>query len=305
MKNRRQFLLEALAWSAGLGLSVPVWDATSTFAAGNAPEIAVVTGKDYGMLVTKAIETLGGPQAFVKEGDKVVIKPNIGWDRTIAQGANSHPAVVVQLVKLALEAGAEEVKIFDHTCNEKRRCYVSSGIQDAIDAIDDKRVRLEHIDQRKFIPVDIKNGKSLSQWEIYRDALQADVYINVPVAKHHGLSRLTLGLKNAMGVIGGRRGSLHFNLGQKLADLATVIRPTLTVVDATRMLMRNGPQGGDENDVVLRDTILATTDPVAADAYATTLFGLKPEEIESTVAAYALELGEIDPAKMRIHQFQL
>jgi len=305
MRNRRQFLLEALAWSAGLGLPIPIWDATSTFAAESSPEVAVVTGKDYGMLVTKALETLGGPQAFVKKGDKVVIKPNIGWDRTIAQGANSHPAVVVQLAKMALEAGADEVKIFDHTCNEKRRCYVNSGIQDAIDTMGDKRVRLEHIDQRKFIPVDIKNGKSLTEWEIYRDALKADVYINVPVAKHHGLSRLTLGLKNAMGVIGGRRGSLHFNLGQKLADLATVIRPTLTVVDATRMLMRNGPQGGDENDVEIRDTVLATTDPVAADAYATTLFGLKPEDIESTVAAYALGLGEIDPAKMRIHQIQL
>ncbi|SHO47849.1 DUF362 domain-containing protein [Desulfopila aestuarii] len=305
MKNRRQFLLEAMAWSAGLGLPVPLWDATSAFAIENTPKLVVVTGKSYDILVTKALETLGWPGAFIKNGDKVVIKPNIGWDRNVAQGANSHPIVVVQLAKLALDAGAGEVKIFDHTCNEKRRCYVNSGIQDGVAAIGDKRVRLLHIDQRKFVPVDIKNGKSLSQWEIYRDALEADVYINVPVAKHHGLSRLTLGLKNAMGVIGGRRGSLHFNLGQKLADLATVIRPTLTVVDATRLLMRNGPQGGNEDDVEIRDTVIASTDPVAADAYATTLFGLKPEEIDSTVAAHAMGLGEMDPAKMRIQEFQL
>lgn len=305
MRNRRQFLLEVLAWSAGLGLPVPVWDATSAFAMEGTPEVAVVTGKAYDMLATKALEALGWPGSFIKKGDKVVIKPNIGWDRTVAQGANSHPLVVVQLAKLALDAGADEVKIFDHTCNEKRRCYVNSGIQDGVAAIGDKRVRLEHIDQRKFVPLDIKNGKSLTQWEIYRDALEADVYINVPVAKHHGLSRLTLGLKNAMGVIGGRRGSLHFNLGQKLADLATVIRPTLTVVDATRMLMRNGPQGGDEADVEIRDTVIASTDPVAADAYATTLFGLKPEEIDSTVAAHAMGLGEMDLTRMRIKQLQL
>ena len=161
------------------------------------------------------------------------------------------------------------------------------------------------MDNRKYVPMDIRKGKSLNRWEIYRDALEADCYVNVPVAKHHGLSGLTLGLKNSMGVIGGNRGSPHFSLGQKLADLATVLRPHLTVIDATRMLMRNGPQGGRIEDVKIADTLVVATDPVAADAYATTLFGMKPEEIGSTKAAFHMGIGEMDLAKMQIHELKV
>jgi len=138
--------------------------------------------------------------------------------------------------------------------------------------------------------------------QIYKDALDADTYINVPVAKHHSLSRLTLGLKNSMGVLGGDRGNMHHNLGQKLADLATVVRPKLTVIDATRILLRNGPQGGDIDDVKVLDTVVASADPVACDAFATTLFDMQPEEISSTVAAYKMGLGEMDLARMQIIQ---
>lgn len=303
--NRRTFLKDVLLWSAGIGITVPVLDITQTFAMAPRPEVVKVTGSAYEKLVVAAIENLGGAKRFVSSGDSVVIKPNIGWDRRPEQGANTHPAVVKKLVELVLDSGASKVVIFDHTCNEKRRCYVNSGIQDVIDGLGDKRVRLDHIDKRKFIPVDIKKGRSLTRWEIYRDALDADVYINVPVAKHHGLSRLTLGLKNSMGVIGGSRGRLHFNLGQKLADLATVVRPTLTVIDATRMLLRNGPQGGNVDDVRIADTLIASADPVAADAYATTLFDMEPEEIASTQAAYAMGLGEMNIKKMDVRELTL
>ncbi len=303
--NRRTFLKDVLLWSAGIGITVPVLDITQTFAMAPRPEVVKVTGSAYDKLVVAAIENLGGAKRFVSSGDSVVIKPNIGWDRRPEQGANTHPAVVKKLVELVLDSGASKVVIFDHTCNEKRRCYVNSGIQDVIDGLGDKRVRLDHIDKRKFIPVDIKKGRSLTRWEIYRDALDADVYINVPVAKHHGLSRLTLGLKNSMGVIGGSRGRLHFNLGQKLADLATVVRPTLTVIDATRMLLRNGPQGGNVDDVRIADTLIASADPVAADAYATTLFDMEPEDIASTQAAYAMGLGEMNIKKMDVRELTL
>lgn len=303
--NRRRFLQDALRWTAGIAMPIPVIDITRAIAAPAPPKLAKITGSDYRKAVAAAVDALGTMQSLVSAGDTVVIKPNIGWDRSIAQGANTHPAVVVALIEQALDAGAARVNIFDYTCNEKRRCYTNSGIQEAIDTFGDKRVRLTHIDSRKFIPVDIKKGKSLTRWEIYRDALDADAYINVPVAKHHGLSGLTLGLKNSMGVIGGRRGNLHFNLGQKLADLATVIRPDLTVIDATRMLLRNGPQGGSLDDVRVADTVVASRDPVAADAYATTLFGLAPGDIDSTVAAHSMGLGEMDVARMQITTLQL
>ena len=181
--------------------------------------------------------------SYVRPGDRVVVKPNIGWDRSPEQGANTHPAVVRAIVEQVLEAGAARVLVFDRTCNEPRRCYKNSGIEDALSSLGNK-VRVEHIDERKFVPVEVARGKALTELSIYRDALEADCYINVPVAKHHGLSRLTLGLKNSMGVLGGNRGQMHHGIGQKLADLATVLRPTLNVIDATRMLMDNGPQGG-------------------------------------------------------------
>ena len=238
--------------------------------------------------------------AFISKGDKVLVKPNIGWDRNPDQAANTHPLVVKALVEHALAAGAKQVKVFDRTCNEARRCYVNSGIQDALKTIKDRRVTYFHPDERKYIPVTIERGKAVSSLKIYKDALEADIYINVPIAKHHSLSRLTLGIKNSMGVLGGERGRMHHDLGQKLADLATVIRPKLTVIDATRILLRNGPQGGNLADVKVLDTIIASADPVAADAYATTLFDMQPDEIPSTVAAYKHGLGEMEIAKMKV-----
>ncbi len=300
--NRRKFIKDVMLWSAGLTLSVPRLTLGEVVAGQpKVPQLVAIKGEDYLQLVLKAIETLGGIDQFVKSGDKVVVKPNMGWDRTPEQGANTHPLVVRALVELALDGGAAQVKVFDYTCNEKRRCYRNSGIVDELKKIGDPKVRWEHVDKRKFVPVDIVQGKSLKNWSIYKDALTADSYINVPVAKHHGLSRLSLGLKNSMGVIGGNRGRLHYNLGQELADLATVVQPSLTVIDATRMLLRNGPQGGRLSDVRIADTVVASADPIAADAYTTTLFGLNPEDIESTVAGHKMGLGEMDLEKMNIN----
>lgn len=299
--NRRKFIKDVLLWSAGLSVSIPRLTVNEAYA-GQVPSplLVVAKGTDYSQLVEKVFQTLGGMSKFVRPGDKVVIKPNIGWDRTPEQAANTHPVVVKALVEHALEAGASQVRVFDRTCNEERRCYHNSGILDALKSLKNKRVKYDYVDNRKFIPVEIKRGSSLTSLNLYRDALEADSYINVPVAKHHGLSRLTMGLKNSMGVIGGNRGQMHFNLGQKLAELATVIQPKLTVIDATRMLMANGPQGGDLDDVKIGNTIIASTDPVAADAFTTTLFDLEPGDIESTQEAYKMGLGEMDLAKMKI-----
>ncbi len=299
--KRRKFLKDVLLWSAGLSVSIPRFYIPELFAGEiPTPNLALAQGRDYQELAAKVLSLLGGMEQFVRPGDKVVVKPNMGWDRSPELAANTHPLVVKALVEQALEAGAATVRVFDRCCNEERRCYSNSGIRAALKSLKNKRVQCDYIDSRKFVPIEIKKGRSLKQWDIYRDALEADCYINVPVAKHHGLSRLTLGLKNSMGIIGGNRGSWHHDLGQKLADLATVIEPKLTVIDATRILLRNGPQGGDLDDVKVLDTLIASTDPVATDAYATTLFGLKPTAIDSTVAAYKMGLGEIDIAKMKI-----
>jgi len=298
--NRREFLRDVLLWSAGLTVAVPRLTLAEVLAAPPpSPLVVVGTGADYPRLVARVLEAAGGMRNYVRPGARVVIKPNIGWDRSPEQGANTHPVVVKAVVEQALAAGAARVQVFDRTCNEPRRCYKNSGIEDALASLGSK-VRVEHIDERKFVPVEVARGKALTELSLYRDALAADCYLNVPVAKHHGLSRLTLSLKNSMGVLGGNRGRLHHSLGQKLADLATVLRPTLNIIDATRMLMANGPQGGRLEDVQVANTIIASVDPVAADAYATTLFGLEPGDIESTSAAHAMGLGEMDLSRMRI-----
>ena len=302
--DRRDFLKQVMLWSAGISTAIPSFQIVPELLAADEqpPLVSHAKGKDYYALVAQVLEPLGTISKFVTTGDRVVIKPNMAWDRNPAQAANTHPQVVKALVELSLDAGAGKVMVFDRTCNEERRCYVNSGIQDAMATVKDSRLKYYHPDSRKFVPVDIKRGKAIRRLEIYKDALEADTYINVPVAKHHSLSRLTLGLKNSMGVLGGNRGQMHQNIGQKLADLATVVKPKLTVIDATRVLLRNGPQGGDIDDVKILDTVIASADPVACDAYATTLFDLQPEEISSTVAAYKLGLGEMDLAKMRIIQ---
>jgi uncharacterized protein (DUF362 family) len=300
--DRRKFLTQVSLWSAGLLLSPPVFKITPKLFASNPPipKLTVGKGTDYEKLVFRVLEPLGGISSFVKKDNRVVIKPNIGWDRRPEQAANTHPLVVKALVQMSLDAGASEVMIFDRPCNEERRTYNNSGIKPEMDSIKDPRVKCVYIDNRKFVPVNIVDGKSIKEWSFYKDALEADCYINVPIAKHHGASRLTIGLKNVMGVIGGKRGKIHQNMGQNLADLNTVIRPQLTVVDATRILLRNGPQGGNLYDVKNIDTIIASADTVAADAYATTLFGLKPEDIESTRAASQMGLGEMNLSKLDI-----
>ena len=300
--DRREFLKQVMFWSAGMTAAIPSFRIVpELLAADKRPSlVSHAQGQDYYKLVAQVLEPLGGISTFVKTGENVVIKPNMAWDRTPLQAANTHPQVVKALAELCLDAGANKVMVFDRTCNEERRCYINSGIQEAMAAIKDNRLKFYHPDSRKFVPVNIERGKAVRKLEIYKDALEADTYINVPIAKHHSLSRLTLGLKNSMGVLGGNRGQMHHDLGQKLADLATVIRPKLTVIDATRILLRNGPQGGNIDDVKVLDTIVASADPVACDAYATTLFGLQPEEISSTVAAYKIGLGEMDLARMDI-----
>jgi len=234
---------------------------------------------------------------YVKSGDIVVVKPNIGWDRTPDQAANTNPVVVRAVVEEALKAGAKKVKVFDRSCNDPRRCYVNSGIESALKGI--KNVELKHIENERFKKVAL-NGRVLSEWELYSEALSADVFINVPVAKHHGLTRLTLGLKNVMGVMGGNRGHIHRNIDSALADVNRVLKSHLVVIDATRILTNHGPQGGSLSDVKKLNKIIASTDIVAADAFATTLFGLKPEDISVTVEANKRGLGEINLKKVRI-----
>ena len=301
--DRRTFIrqsIQSAAAVAAIGCMPSIGPFVAPGYAAEAPPLAVRTGKNVPLLVKETLSALGGMEPFVKPGDVVVLKPNIGWDRTVELAANTHPDVVKALALHCLEAGAKQVRIFDRPCNDERRCYTQSGIRAAVESIKSDRISLEYMNRHSYKELEIRGGQAFDRWEFYMPAIEADRLINVPIAKHHSISKLTLGMKNLMGVIGGNRGRLHHNIAEALTDIATVIHADLTVIDATRILVANGPQGGRVEDVRVTDTLIASPDMVAADAYATTLFGLKPEDVATVVAAAKRGLGVMDLSKMRM-----
>ncbi|RLA81520.1 MAG: cytoplasmic protein [Deltaproteobacteria bacterium] len=273
----------------------PVILRTGAWAEGQ-PELVVASGGGPEGLVRRAVEALGGMGKFVKRGDRVLVKPNMAWDRGPQYAANTNPRVVAEVVRLCLEAGAREVLVLDNSCEDQRRVYKRSGIAEAAQAAGAK---VPFVDPRRFRKVRI-GGKVLKEWEVYREALEVDRIVNVPVLKHHSLARLTMGMKNLMGLIGGRRAQLHWQLGEALADLAAFFRPQLVVLDATKVLTKGGPQGGNLKFVKAMGMVVVGSDQVAVDAMGARLFGLEPEEISYVAAAHRRGLGEMDLRKLRI-----
>lgn len=250
-------------------------------------------------LVNKALESLGGIKKFVSKQDIVVLKPNIAWDRTVEQAANTHPEVVTTLAKMCLEAGAKKVHIFDRSCNNNLRCYANSGVEAAIKELDNPDVVLSHVDDRKFKDIELKDGLALSSWKIYQPALECDVFINVPIAKHHQLTKLTLGMKNYLGIAGGVRAMLHVHINRKLCDLVKMRPSHLTIIDATRILLAHGPTGGNLDDVKKTETVIASADIVAADSVATSLFKQKWDDIGYVKLGNRHEIGIGDPKQIK------
>jgi len=265
--------------------------------------LAVARGDSPTALVQAAIRAIGGIERFVKPGDDVIIKPNICVAYHGPEyAATTNPEVVGALVALCLGAGARRVRVMDNPFGgSPEAAYARSGIADAVKAAGGQ---MEIMSEMKYATAPIPQGKDLKQIRIYRDALDADVFINVPIAKDHGLARLTLGMKNLLGVIWDRP-AMHRNMGQRIAELTSLVRPTLTVVDAVRILMANGPTGGNLADVKQTNTVIASADIVAADAYATSLFGLTPADVSYIPAAAKMGLGTMDLAGVKVEEISV
>jgi uncharacterized protein (DUF362 family) len=232
---------------------------------------AVVKSADPAIAVRKAVGLLGGINSFISKGDRVFIKPNMSWDRVPEQAATTNPTVVRAAVKLAFQAGAKKVIVADNTCNDARRTYKHSGIRAAAS---EAGAEVPFMEERKFVKTTM-NGEAIKEWEVYKEVLEADKIINIPIAKHHGLSGVTLSMKNLMGLIGGRRNLLHQKLSQSIVDLASFFRPQLTILDAIRVLTDHGPQGGSISDIKKMDLVAASTDMVRIDSFGISLFGDK------------------------------
>jgi uncharacterized protein (DUF362 family) len=239
-----------------------------------------------------ALAALGGIERFVKSGHDVIVKPNICVDyRSHEYGATTNPEVVGALVELCLSAGAKRVRVMDLPFGgSPESAYARSGIADAVKSAGGQ---MEVMNAAKFRETEIPEGRDIKRWKVYQEILLADVVINVPVAKHHSLARLSLGGKNLLGVVS-TPSLIHANLGQRIADIVSLVRPTLTVVDAVRTLMAHGPTGGNLDDVRMTNMVIASHDIVAADAYAATLFDLAGSDVTYVKAAADMGLGTLD-----------
>jgi uncharacterized protein (DUF362 family) len=267
-------------------------------------QLAVARGAKEGpaptaeALVRRAVDALGGMKRFVSRGDVVVIKPNIGWDRMPIHAANTNPDVVEAVINLAFDAGAKKVVVADGSCNDPNRCFQRSGIwRKAYNAHAEVILPAEH----RFRTMRLK-GDVLDEWPIFTTLVDADKVINVPVAKHHNLAKYTAAMKNWYGVLGGRRNRLHQNIDTSIADLATFMRPSLTIVDAMRVLVRNGPQGGNVDDTKVMNTVIASVDQVAADAYGCTLIGQHRDNLPYLKMGHERGLGTMFWENLRVKE---
>lgn len=307
--SRRQLLLRTVQ-SMGLAAGAGLWgylfyskepvrrraDTIYTFkdyrvpAVMGSPVFAVVHGKDPHKMVRAALDKLGGISRFIVPDDRVLLKPNVGWDRQPEQAANTNPEVVRAMVELCLEAGASEVRVTDVSINDPYRCFARSGIEAAVKQAGGE---IKYTSENDFVLTDLK-GRVLKVWPVSRFYHEADKVINMPVVKHHSLSQCTVAMKNWYGVLGGRRNRLHQEINASIADLASAVRPTLTVVDATRVLKRNGPTGGNLSDVEIVDTILVGLDEVALDAYSLKYLDLNVEDVPFLGLAEQRGIGRTD-----------
>ncbi|ASV73035.1 Iron-sulfur cluster-binding protein [Thermogutta terrifontis] len=294
--TRREFLWQSAVATGGLLLPAQLsWAAPSetkmviTKWTGPSPQSPTEFAKIATQLTEQAVAALGGMSRFVKRGDVVWIKPNIGWDRTPELGANTNPDVVATLVRLCLDAGAKVVKVGDNPCDLPQKAYASSGIADAARKAG---AQVVFLDRDRFREMDIK-GERVKTIPVYPEIVESDVVINVPIAKHHVLATATLCMKNYMGVIENRR-VFHQDIPTCLADITRFMRPSLCLLDCTRVMLAHGPKGGNIEDVAVRLTLAAGTDIVALDAFGAEMLGRKPSDIGSIVKGHQVGLGTMD-----------
>jgi uncharacterized protein (DUF362 family) len=254
------------------------------------PAVALAKNPDPVAALHASLDAIGGIGRFVQKGQTVVVKPNIGWDRSPEQAANTNPALVAEVVRLCLAAGAADVIVTDISCNDPRNCFTRSGIRAAAEQAGARVLLPDPAD----IVQTVIDGKVLTTWPVLKHFVHADRFINMPIVKQHSLSACTAGMKNLYGILGGRRNQLHQQIDQSIVDLVGFCRPTLTVVDATHVLLRGGPQGGSLDDVAKEDTVLCATDPVAADSRACEFLGLTGAHVSHIVLAEKTGLGLID-----------
>ena len=307
--KRREFLDKVIKGSVAAGalISIPGFYSSSIARRSSYQQtpfdMAAIKGGQPDVMFDMGIKELGGMSRFVKKGQTVVVKPNIGWDVVPEKAANTNPKLVKRIIEHCYNAGAKEVFVFDHTCDDWQRCYSSSQIERYSKEAKAKVVpaHTENYYQEVLIP----KGKVLKKDKVHELILKCDVFINVPVLKNHGSTQLTIALKNLMGINWDRRYWHRNNLHQCIADFSTYRQPDLNIVDAYAVMKTNGPRGKSESDIVIMQSQLISADMVAIDAAATKLFGLEPENIQYIKYASEMGVGNIDLSKLNIKRLSV
>ena len=304
--KRREFVKKGIGAGLAAGSAMALTPYMKAFggpAQAGSYDLVAVKGGEPGQMFDQAILSLGGMEKYVKSGQTVVIKPNIGWDATPERAANTNPQLVGRMVEHCLSAGAKDVLVFDHTINEWTRSYKNSGIEKAVKEAGGKMVAGNS--QGRYHEIEIPDGKRLKKTFVHELILESDVFINVPVLKHHGGAGLCVTMKNLMGAVWDRQYWHANDLHQCIADFTTAIKPDLNVVDAYWVLKRNGPRGVSTADVITMKSQIISADMVAADAAATKLFGKEPGQIGHIRKASEMGLGTMDLSKLNINRIMI
>ncbi len=304
--KRRDFVIKSLGVGV-VGSMAPLFgglDALASAPSGTGVyDLVAVRGGEPVAMFNKAMESLGGMGKFVKRGQKVLVKPNIGWDTPPERAANTNPDLVGRIVKSCFEAGASDVYVFDHTCDQWDRCYKNSQIEAAVKA--NGGTIVPGNSERNYREVSIPGAKILKTTKVHELLLTTDVFINVPVLKHHGSTTVSLAIKNLMGVVWDRRFYHANDLSQCIADFLAYRKPDLNIIDGYRMMTKNGPRGVSTADVAELKALIAGADIVAVDAAATMMFGSKPENIGHIKIANDMGFGTMQIDKLSINRIRV
>ena len=304
--DRRDFLKNGIVAGSALALGgmTGLWSAAASAAESRQQwDMVAVRGGEPDEMFDSAINAYGGMGTFVPKGARVVIKPNVGWDVTPERGANTNPRLIGRIAEHCFDAGAGEVVVFDHSCDSWRQCYLNSGIEKAVLAAGGKMVSADS--KGYYREVEVPGGKRLHRALVHEALLDADVFFNVPVLKDHSSSVITASMKNLMGVVWDRWYFHRNDLHQCIADIASLRKPDLTIVDAYHVMMRNGPRGVSESDVARMRAQVVSTDFVAADAAGARLYGVAPDEVRHIELAAGMGLGRMDLENLSINRIKL
>lgn len=305
--NRRSFLKKTLTAGilAGSGYLLGGRNLfSSVLSSQDTYDLVAIKGGEPDIMYRRAIQSIGGIGKYVKKNQTVVVKPNIGWDVVPERGANTNPKLVHEIVKSCLEAGAKKVYVFDNTCDNWKNAYKNSGIEKAV--TDAGGIMSPGHSESYYQAVDIPEGKKLKRTKVHELIFESDVFINVPILKNHRSARTTIAMKNLMGIIWDRRWWHMNDLHQCIADFATFQKkPALNIVDAYYVMTQNGPRGVSEADVVTMKSLIISPDIVAADASATKLLGIEPDDVNYIKYADEMKVGTKDLKKLNINRIVL